>query len=390
MPGAATDTLRDRWLHWRNRTLASSRFQRLAAAFPLTRPIARRRASALFDIVAGFVYAQVLMACVRLDVFERLSHGPLSLPELAQQLGLPLPATERLVDAATALQLLERFSAGRVGLGVLGAPMVGNAGIAAMVLHHEALYRDLADPLALLRGEQQRGQREGHVLPTDRLASYWPYASTEAPQQLTGAQVAEYSTLMTASQPLVAGEILSAYPMAQHRCLLDVGGGEGRFLMAAAARAPQLQLQLFDLPAVAERGRHALAQAGLAGRSETHGGSFFSDPLPTGADVATLVRVAHDHDDPRVMQLLRAIHTALQPGGTLLLAEPMSDTEGAQAMGDAYFGFYLLAMGRGQPRTPQRLSQMLQDAGFQRVRLLSNPMPLQTRILVAHKPGAAA
>jgi demethylspheroidene O-methyltransferase len=55
MPGAAPDTLRDRWLHWRNRTLASPRFQRLAAAFPLTRPIAQRRASALFDIVAGFV-----------------------------------------------------------------------------------------------------------------------------------------------------------------------------------------------------------------------------------------------------------------------------------------------------------------------------------------------
>ncbi|MCU0931523.1 MAG: methyltransferase, partial [Serpentinimonas sp.] len=109
---------------------------------------------------------------------------------------------------------------------------------------------------------------------------------------------------------------------------------------------------------------------------------------PTGADIATLVRVAHDHDDARVMQLLRAIHTALLPGGTLLLAEPMSDTEGARAMGDAYFGFYLLAMGRGQPRTPQRLSQMLQEAGFLNVRLLSNPMPLQTRILVACKAGA--
>jgi demethylspheroidene O-methyltransferase len=67
------------------------------------------------------------------------------------------------------------------------------------------------------------------------------------------------------------------------------------------------------------------------------------------------VRVVHDHDDERVLALLRAVRAALPPGGTLLLAEPMAGTPGAQAMGDAYFGFYLLAMGSGRPRTPQRL-----------------------------------
>ena len=42
--------------------LASPRFRRWAAAFPLTRPIARRRARELFDLCAGFVYSQVLLA----------------------------------------------------------------------------------------------------------------------------------------------------------------------------------------------------------------------------------------------------------------------------------------------------------------------------------------
>ena len=41
---------------------------------------------------------------------------------------------------------------------------------------------------------------------------------------------------MAASQPLVAQEVLDAYPLARHRCLLDVGGGDGAFLAAAAAR----------------------------------------------------------------------------------------------------------------------------------------------------------
>ena len=42
---------------------------------------------------------------------------------------------------------------------------------------------------------------------------------------------------------------------------------------------------------------------------------------------------------------------ALPADGTLLLAEPMAGSRGAEPVGDAYFGFYLLAMGSGRPRT---------------------------------------
>jgi len=40
----------DRWYALRDRLLADPTFQRRATAFPLTRPIARRRARALFDL----------------------------------------------------------------------------------------------------------------------------------------------------------------------------------------------------------------------------------------------------------------------------------------------------------------------------------------------------
>ena len=54
--------LAERWFELRNRLLASPAFQSWASAFPLTRPIARRRAKAAFDLTAGFVYSQVLLA----------------------------------------------------------------------------------------------------------------------------------------------------------------------------------------------------------------------------------------------------------------------------------------------------------------------------------------
>ena len=114
------------------------------------------------------------------------------------------------------------------------------------------------------------------------------------------------------------------------------------------------------------------------------GGDFLGDALPKGADIASLVRVIHDHDDVRALAILRAVRAALPTGGTLLLAEPMAGTRGAEPMGDAYFGFYLLAMGRGQPRTPEALRALLLQAGFDRIRPVRTRMPLQTRLLVAH------
>ncbi|MFP4682571.1 MAG: methyltransferase [Ectothiorhodospira sp.] len=361
-------------LRLRNRILASRRFQRWASTFPLTRPIARRRSRDLFDLVAGFVYSQVLHACVRLDLPGHLHReGPRTPAQLAQWMGMPEENALVLIKAACALGLLEPFGRGRYGLGVHGAAMMAHPGIAAMVNHHAMLYEDLLDPVALFRGE----------LESTRLGGYWAYAGSGPPAALEDEQVTPYTELMSVSQQLVAEEILEAFtPRGYHR-LMDLGGGNATFLAAVGERVPDIRLVLYDLPAVAEQGRLRLESAGLGGRSEVVGGDFFTEPLPPGADLISLVRVVHDHDDADILGLLRAARKALEPGGALLLAEPMAGTPGAEAMGGAYFGVYLFAMGRGRPRTPAELESMLRQAGFTRVRLLSTRNPLLTRVMLA-------
>jgi demethylspheroidene O-methyltransferase len=361
----------------RDQLLTSANFQRWATRFPPTRWIANRRAREVFDLVAGFVYSQVLLACVRLKVFDHLRQAPLDTAGLASKIGLSLEATQRLIDAAVSLRLLDLRRGGKYGLGVLGAPIVGNVALEAMIEHHALVYRDLHDPVALLRGHGQT-----HVVNTG-LAAFWPYATAATPSALDDDQVRTYTALMSASQPFVTAEILDAYDFSAHTKLLDVGGGDGTFLTAVAKRCPNLQVQLFDLPAVSERGRARFAAAGLSSRAEVYGGDFLCDELPNGADVISLVRVIHDHDDARVTRVLAAARRAIAPGGTLVVAEPMAATTGAETIGAAYFGFYLMAMGRGQARTPDRLAEMLQEAGFSRPRLLPTRVPLQTSMMVA-------
>jgi demethylspheroidene O-methyltransferase len=357
----------------RDRLIADPRTRRWVAAFPLTRPLARRKARQLFDLMAGFVYSQVLLACVRLGVFDEVATTPLAVSELAPRLGLSNEAAHRLVDAAVSLELLEHRSGGRIGLGELGAALVADPGLRMMIEHHALLYADLEDPLPLLRGE----------VAETRVSRYWAYARAADPSSLSADDVASYSTLMSLSQSLIAGEVLDAYDIRRHRRLLDVGGGEGTFALEALARAPNLAATLFDLPPVAARAARAFEKRGVASRAEAVGGSFFEDALPSGADVASLIRVAYDHGDEAVRRILAAIYVALPPGGTLLLAEPMAGTKGAEPIGDAYFGFYLMAMRSGRARTPEALIRMLSEAGFAASRLVPTRLPLQTRLIVA-------
>jgi demethylspheroidene O-methyltransferase len=368
-------SLAERWLSLRNRLIASPRFQKFAAATPGVRTIARNKARGVFDLLSGFIYSQVLLACVRLDLFRLLEKTPLDLDSIAARTNLPLDPARRLLDAAVSLDLMCRLSDGRYGLGMNGAAILANPGIEAMVEHNAILYRDLADPVDFLRNPQRE----------TNLSRYWAYAQAGDPAQLTDEAVRDYSALMSASQPLVAGEILDAYPFQEHKRLLDVGGGEGRFICSAGARYPHLDLMMFDLPAVAARAEQRIAESGLASRARALGGNFFTDDLPKGADIVTLVRILHDHDDEKAQLLLDNIHRALPHNGRLLIAEPLAETPGAERMGDAYFGFYLMAMRSGRPRSRETITAMLHRSGFGSVRPIRTRVPLQTSLLVAQR-----
>ena len=374
---------RDRLDAWMDSKLTDPSFSRWAAGNILTRWITQKRARQVFDVMAGFVYSQVLLACVRLRIFESVNDSPRTLDELALICQVPAPALQRLVNSAVALRLLALRGQGRYGLGALGAPVAAHPGIRAMIEHHAVLYHDMHDPLALLRDQVSDGQ----------MMAYWPYVETHgadgAPQQAPRAwaqeNVSRYSQLMSASQPFVVDEVLASYSFANHRCVLDVGGGLGTFVSRLAGHAAHLKLKLFDLPQVAELAQDDFKKKSLSDRIEAFGGDFLKDALPNGADLITLVRVAHDHPDAHVNIILRSIFKALPAGGTLLLTEPMAQASHEAPLGDAYFHFYLLAMGSGRLRTVQELSDMILAAGFVSVDLINNPMPLQTRILVGRK-----
>lgn len=350
-------------LRLRNRLLTDPKFLALAQKLPFTRPVARRKSLELFDILAGFSYSQVLSACLSLNVLQHVGLNGIPRAELIQRLDLPPTRAEMLLRAAVALQLLDEDGNSLI-LGSHGAALVAQPWIMRFVEHHRHFYRDLEDPVALLRGKHAE----------DGLRSYWSY---DAPT----ADKSAYSTLMAESQKAVAAQIVDAYDFGKHRRILDVGGGTGAFLRSVGARYPQLELNLFDLPGVVSLPAETAAIT-------RHAGDFRSTPLPQGMDIITVVRVLHDHDDDVVLALLRNIRAACQPHTTLLVAEPFAGQRATARVSDAYFGLYFAAMGQGRTRTPQEVAALAAQAGFGQPRQWPTHMPLITSVMTLHPKQA--
>jgi len=246
-----------------------------------------------------------------------------------------------------------------VRLGPHGAALMAQPWIMRLVEHHVHLYGDLADPVRLLR----------HGAPDGALRRYWSYGDSNSDKSA-------YSALMAESQAAVSEQVLNSYDFRRHRRVLDVGGGAGVFLRKVREKHADITLNLFDLPGViglsTEREREGIS---------IHGGDFRRDALPRGMDLITLVRVVHDHDDDAVMDLFRNIRAAVEPGATLLIAEPFSGHPATAKVSDAYFNLYFAAMGQGRTRSPAEIARMAERVGFGALRVWPTSLPLITGVL---------
>ncbi len=359
---------------WVARLVARPGAQAVLSRLPLGATLARRDGAEIFDILQGFVASQVLLALVELDLLEALLDGPETPEALARPRDIAPDRMAALLQAGAALGLLRHHRDGRYGLARRGAAIQGVPGLRDMIRHNATFYRDMADPVAVLREEGET-----------RLSRFWPYVLGAA-GDVPAPEAARYSDLMARSQVLVAEDTLRSVSLRGVRRLMDVGGGSGVFLTAALTRYRGLHGVLLDLPEVIGQAESRLAREGLSDRVDLRPGSFRAGPLPGGADAISLVRVLYDHDDATVADLLARAHAALPPGGRLIISEPMAGEARPDRAGDLYFAFYTMAMGTGRARSPARIAALCRAAGFDRVRTCGARRPYVTRVVTCVRP----
>ena len=381
MPERQALAFSDRWRDWRNRLVADPAFQRWAARLPFVRRIA--------DAAREFAVRPLRRLRLFAGAAGLRARGPVRAARgRPAGRGGPVPAVwpraRRACDACWTppwrCGLLERRAGGRYGLGELGAAMLGNPGVAAMVEHHALLYADLADPVALLR------QRSGAT----RLAGHWPYATAGAPQSLrrrAGTRLLARSWRHRSrwwparcSTPTTSAGTAACWTSAAATALSRRGRGAPPRPAAACCSTCR--------PWSPWRDERLRPQAWGRGSRRT-GGDFTHDPLPVGADVVSLIRVLHDHDDAgRAGAAGRGA-----PGAAAGRDAGDRRADRRRAGGGARWATPISVCtcwrwARGRPRSAQHCGNAAAGGLRRRPRRSPTARPLLTGVLTARNPSA--
>jgi SAM-dependent methyltransferase len=309
----------------------------------------------VMDIWAAVGYRMVL-AAVRLGVFEGLAAGPATAQALAARLGTEAESTGMLLEALEALGYVRRdgATAGYANTPMTAKWMVG--GKANFGAGFEFWGVNLFQLMDDLEGTIRTG-RQGLNL------YEWIEDQPEASRA--------FQDWMVAIAAFAADEIARLAPLPEGaRRLLDIGGGHGGYALAYLRRQPGLTATIFDSPRALEAAEGNVREAGVGERVRLQPGNFLRDDLGSDYVVALLFYIVHGFADVQNETLVRRAAGALRPGGVLILAEQLAGwapTPAANAI-KALLGLsYRHLLGGGLPSF-EAIARWMGAAGMGQVR----------------------
>ncbi|MCS7026750.1 MAG: acetylserotonin O-methyltransferase [Bryobacteraceae bacterium] len=304
----------------------------------------------ILDLIDAFRRSKAMFTAATLGVFDRT---PATLSELARQLDVNPDALERLLDACVGLGLLTRRERCYANTEVADQYLRRSSPdtLLGYVTYSDRILYPLWGNLAGAVREGSHRWRQTFGLDGPIFEHF--FRTPEARE--------EFFLGMHGLGKLSSPKVVRAFDLSGYQKLVDLGGGTGHLVMAAADRYPGLKVAVFDLPPAIETAKHFVDH-----RVELLAGDFFTDPLPP-ADLYALGRILHDWSESKIRRLLQKIYASLPAGGALLVVERLLDPDKAGPLPALMQSLNMLCCTEGKERTLKEYEEMLRYAGFDSV-----------------------
>ena len=329
----------------------------------------------LMALSTGFWAFKTLAAAQEFDLFSRLDGGVgITVAGLAQTLGLhPRPA-EMLLTGCASLGLLKK-----TGDSYRNTPL-SEAYLVRGKPYYFGGFVQMADK-RLYAGWGKLAE----ALRTNRPTTWDPAQQASMFDGEDPLVLATFWEAMHSISAMTARKLGEAVDLGHFRRLLDIGGGSGAYDIELCKLYGDLRATVFDLPHVAAIAAGKIAEAGLTGRIETAGGSFF-EQLPEGHDVHLLSMIMHDWDEAKNRALLRRSFEALPSGGAVVISELLVNDEKTGPASAALMSLNMLVETEGRNYTPAEYSEWLKEAGFRQLETVWFDAPGANGAVIGRKP----
>ncbi|NXK89073.1 ASML protein, partial [Formicarius rufipectus] len=315
--------------------------------------------SKILKLMDGFRASKALFVASKLKIFDHLKHkGPVKAMDIANEIGTSVCGTERLLDACTALGLLEKTPQGYSNTDSANTFLTsdGEYSLHAYIIHSDdhlwPLFTNLES--AVKEGSRQNHRAFGKKA-EDLFKDY--YHSQEGKQRFMAA--------MHSIAHLTARDVATAFDLSRFKSACDLGGCTGALACELVQIYPNLKVTVFDLPEVIANTSSFQPSGQHTQRVTFVSGDFFKDSLPE-ADLYILSRVLHDWPDEKIHVLLSKISALCRPGNALLVAETVLDeqkTHPSRAV------LQSLSMTEGKQRSGYEYKELLEKYRFTDVQI---------------------
>ena len=319
-------------------------------------------------LAASHVEARIIQTAVQLGVFDALRNAPLGAADVAAALGTDRRATELLLNALAALQLVEKqqntFSLTAAAQTYLTSDSPQS--LTGMIRFDASLW-NCWERLA-------ESVREGKPV---RAADMYQ----DDPQ--------ETETFISAMDSLVCargdGEIMAqVLDWQKVTRVLDVGSGPATYPIALCRAHPHIQVTVFDLAATLEVTRRYVARARMGERIHLIQGDYRSDSIPGEYDVIFLSNIIHGESFDENQSLMAKLRANLTTGGRIVVKDHVLDSTRTRPPVGAVFSLLMLLTTRsGRCYGFDEIKTWLENAGFHRVTRIDLPLPLTSSLVIA-------
>jgi len=296
----------------------------------------------------GFMPARILLTALELDLFGRLANDCLTASELASRMSTNARATEILLNALAAMNLLSKTGDSFSNVEALSRLLAqGNPHSQAGALLHIA----------------HQWERWSHL--TEIVTSGRCYTREWTPE-MSG----NLASAMGAQAASTMDRMVRAVDCFGVRSMLDLGGGAGTYSIAFAHRYPRLQVVLLDkddhLLGIAAK---EIAKHDLSNRIAVKNGDFFVDDIGNAYDLVTLCSVICLYGEEQNRALLNKVHASLAQGGRVLIWDLVLDESKTSPLQAAIFAVNMLtATASGRCYSHREVTEWLQYTGFDDIR----------------------
>jgi hypothetical protein len=326
--------------------------------------------SALTRLASGHVEARIVQVAVDLALFDCLAERPLRSADVASKLGLDLPATTLLLDALTALTLLEK-TGGTYALSTAARTYLVNTSpqsLCGMIRFEGSLWDDWARLAEAVRsGKPSRA----------------PNMYQERAEETARFIAAMDSLVKARGDAEILGATLDLQGVTR---LLDVGSGPATYPIHLCRRWSTLRVTVFDLPGTLALTQRYVRAAGLAERFTLVPGNYRKDDIPGQYQTIFLSNIIHGEGAEQNAKLIAKLAGNLEPGGRIIIKDHILDSSLAHPPVGAIFSLLmLLTTESGRCYSLGEITGWLESAGLKHATQIQLPEPLTSSLVVAEK-----